>query len=218
MTRPWIAMGAVLALAMSQGHALGVDDVVRKVQQRYDDTRDFTADVTQEMTIASLGKTVTSSGTVSFKKPGRLRWEITQGDAQVVVADGTTLWLFQPREKQVLKTPFDAAFRSATPLSFLTGVGQIQRDFEVTLDSAPPKSDLISLTLVPRRDGASVGRLRLLVAPDTFDIRGADVYDPQGNVSRLRFTHLRRNQGLDDAQFVFKVPPGVDVVDAPMTQ
>jgi outer membrane lipoprotein carrier protein len=155
---------------------------------------------------------------VAFKKPGRLRWEIKQGDPQIVVADGSTLWLYQPQENQVLKTPFDAAFRSTTPLSFLTGVGRIQQDFEVTLDATAPGADTLSLTLVPRREGGTVGRLRLLVASDSFDIRGAEVYDPQGNVSRLRFAHLRRNLDLDDAQFVFKVPPGVDVVDAPMTQ
>ena len=49
--------------------------------------------------------------------------------------------------------------------------------------------------LVPRRDSASIGKLRLTVARDTYDIRGAEVHDPLGNISRLRFEHLRRNVG-----------------------
>jgi outer membrane lipoprotein carrier protein len=209
---------AVPASVPAATPAMDPNELARKVQARYDATHDFTADVTQEMTIASLGKTVTSSGTVAFKKPGRMRWEIVVGDPQVVVADGTTLWLYQPAEKQVLKTPFDAAFRSSTPLSFLTGVGRIQQDFEVKADGESPGPDLLSLTLVPRQDAASVGQLRLLVAADSFDIRGAEIHDPQGNLSKLRFEHLRRNVGLDDAQFVFKVPPGVDIVNAPVAQ
>jgi len=44
--------------------------IVRKVQERYDATRDFPR-VTQEMTIASLGKTTTAHGTVAFKKRER---------------------------------------------------------------------------------------------------------------------------------------------------
>ena len=56
---------------------------------------------------------------------------------QTVVADGTTLWLYQPKEQQVMKAPFDAAFRSTTPISFLTGVGRITDDFSrATLDGS----------------------------------------------------------------------------------
>src|ERR1043166_10325843 len=93
----WI-WAATLALAVSVPVlALDVNEVVRKVQERYDATHDLTADVTQEMTIASLGKTTTAHGAVVFKKPGKMRWELTDGEPQVIVADGTTVWLYQPK-------------------------------------------------------------------------------------------------------------------------
>ncbi|HXQ23727.1 MAG TPA: outer membrane lipoprotein carrier protein LolA [Candidatus Acidoferrales bacterium] len=212
----WIAVLA-LTLALGSGVCgLDVNAVVRKVQERYDVTHDFTADVAQEMTIASLGKTMTMHGTVAFKKPGKMRWELSDGAPQVIVADGTTLWLYQPTEHQVLKAPFDAAFRSATPISFLTGVGRIAQDFEVRLDGED--QDGLYLMLTPRSASAEVGRLRLAVTRDTYDIRGAEVNDPLGNVSRLRFEHSRRNVNLTDDQFVFHVPPGVDVISAPVGQ
>jgi outer membrane lipoprotein carrier protein len=219
----------VVALVPRPGvGAPNVDEIVRRVQTRYDATRDFTADVKQEMLIASLGKTTTATGTVAFKKPGKMRWELTQGDPQVIVADGTTLWLYQPKEQQVLKAPFDAAFRSTTPISFLTGVGRIAEDFQVSIEgdgagggqpaATGPADTLVHLLLVPRRDAASVGRLRLTVTRDSGDIRGAEIQDPLGNISRLSFDHVRRNVGLADDQFVFHVPPGVDVITAPPAQ
>lgn len=219
----WTALLLAALAPRAGGAALGVDDIVRRVQERYDATRDFTADVAQEMTIASLGKTTTAHGTVAFKKPGKMRWELTQGEPQLIVADGHTLWLYQPKEHQVLKAPFDSAFRSGTPISFLTGVGRIAQDFEVSLDGESSKEAgaqgaVVYLLLVPRRDAASVGRLRLTVARDTGDIRGAEVSDPLGNVSRLQFDHVQRNVGVADDQFVFEVPPGVDVISAPVGQ
>jgi outer membrane lipoprotein carrier protein len=196
-----------------------LDAVVRKVQERYDTTRDFTADVTQEMTIASLGKTTSAHGTVAFKRPGKMRWDLRQGEQQVIVADGETLWLYQPSEQQVLKAPFNAAFRATTPISFLTGVGKIAQDFEVSVDPEDEKGSAeMHLVLVPRRDSSGVGRLRLTVARDSGEIRGADIHDPLGNVSRLRFEHIQRNVGLTDDQFTFQVPPGVDVISAPIGQ
>jgi outer membrane lipoprotein carrier protein len=211
-------LGALL-LGLTASAARGttdVDQIVHKVQQCYDDTRDFTAEVTQEMTIASLGKTTRARGTVAFKKSGRMRWELDHDAPQIIVADGTTLWLYQPKEHQVLKTPFDEAFRSTMPISFLTGVGRIAEDFDVSMDGE--SGDAIVLKLLPRRDRESVGQLRLTVARDSGEIRAAEITDPFGNVSRMQFDHLQRNTGLPDDQFVFKVPPGVDVISAPAAQ
>ena len=213
----WI--GALLiGLSAPRAGALDVAEVVRKVQERYDATREFTADVTQEMTIASLGKTTSAHGTVAFKKPGKMRWELTDGDPQVIVADGTTLWLYQPKEHQVLKTPFDAAFHSTTPISFLTGVGRISDDFIATLDGTDADGKRLYLMLVPRHDAEQLGTLRLAVARDSYDIEGAEIRDPLGNASRVRFEHIQRNGDIADDRFVFQVPPGVDVISSPFTQ
>jgi outer membrane lipoprotein carrier protein len=212
------SLGSVAAAPT--GATTDADAVVRQVQARYDATLDFTADVTQEMTVASLGKTTRAHGTVAYKKPGKMRWELTDGEPQVIVADGTTLWLYQPNERQVLKAPFDAAFRSTAPVSFLTGVGRITQDFDVSLDTASEEgtSGSVRLVLVPRGDSTGVGQLRLTVARDTGEIQGAEIQDPLGNVSRLRFEHMRRNVGLGDERFVFDVPKGVDVITAPLGQ
>jgi outer membrane lipoprotein carrier protein len=218
VARLWIC--AVLAVLVPRAGlaSADLDSIVRKVQERYDATRDFTADVTQEMTIASLGKTTTAHGTVAFKRPGKMRWDLRQGEQQVIVADGETLWLYQPSEKQVLKAPFDAAFRATTPISFLTGVGKISHDFDVSLDRDDAQDGVLQLLLLPRRDSANIGKLRLTVARDSGEIRGAEIQDPLGNVSRLRFEHIKRNVGLGDDQFTFQVPPGVDVISAPIGQ
>jgi outer membrane lipoprotein carrier protein len=214
----WLWAVAIVLAYGSTVPALEVNEIVNKVQERYDATRDFTAEVTEEMTIASLGKTVTSRGTVAFKKPGKMRWELNDHERQTIVADGSTLWLYQPDERQVLKTPFDAAFRSSTPISFLTGVGRITQDFTVQADGESPDGKILYLMLVPRRDRSDVGKMRLAVARDSFDIVGAEIHDPLGNVSRLHFDHVKRNVGLSDDQFVFVIPPGVDVISAPTGQ
>jgi outer membrane lipoprotein carrier protein len=209
-----------LTLLISTSPALGleVDDVIARVQARYDATHDFTARVIQKLRVASLDKTLTTEGTVAFKKPGRMRWEFKEDDPQIIVADGTTLWFYRPQEQQVFKAPFDAAFRSSTPISFLTGVGRIAQDFDVTLNGQSADGTLLYLQLIPKRDAGDVGVLRLRVTRDTADIRGAEVYDPLGNVSILEFEDLRRNLGLADERFEFEVPAGVDVISAPVAE
>ena len=189
------------------------DEVVKKLQARYDATSDFTADFAQVVEVSTLGQKLESKGQVYFKRPGKMRWEFTEPDAQTIVADGTTLWIYQPEHHQVLKAPFRAAFQSATPLSFLFGVGKLREDFNASL---PPGTDAsrIRLKLVPKQD-REIGTLILDLDPKSYDIVAAEVTDPLGNVTRLAFTNLKRGVGLDDAKFKFTVPPGTDVVEPP---
>ena len=190
---------------------VSVTDVIARLQARYDATAGFRADFTQEVTSATLGQTVKSHGQVFFKKPGRMRWEFSE-PAQTLVSDGTFLWFYQPAENQVIKTPFQQAFRSNTPVSFLTGVGRLDQDFTVSLQDTTEQ--LYRLHLVPKHDPEAIGLLDLEVSTTTFDILQATITDPLGNTTRLRFTNIDREAVLDDALFHFTVPPGVDIVEA----
>lgn len=211
-----LGSGILVLLVAVVARAGEADDIATRVQERYDATHDFTARVVQKLRVASLDKTLTSEGTVAFKKPGRMRWEFKEDDPQIIVADGTTLWFYRPQEQQVFKAPFDSAFRSTTPISFLTGVGRITQDFNVTLSGESPDGKLLYLQLTPKKDAGDVGVLRLRVTRDTADIRGAEVFDPLGNVSILEFEDVQRNLALPDDRFQFEIPPGVDVISAPM--
>jgi outer membrane lipoprotein carrier protein len=188
-------------------------DVVDKVQARYDETKDFTANVQQELVMASAGKSMKASGKVAFKKPGKMRWTLTEGVSQVIVADGKTLWFYEPDEQQVLKAPFQNAFRSSTPISFLTGVGRLKSDFDVKVEDGG--GGPLRLRLQPRGD-SDLGALILTVDRTSYDIVGAEVTDPIGNITKLQFSDLHRNVGLSDDAFHFEAPPGVDVVEAPI--
>ena len=207
-------LGALTCALAGVVHAAAVEDVVRRVQERFDATKDLSASVDQELVVASAGKTLHATGTVAFKRPGKMHWNLHNGTTQVIVADGTTLWFYQPDEQQVLKAPFRAAFRSSTPISFLTGVGRLGEDFDVSVEGEA--EGVIQLALRPRKADGELGRLRLMVDAQSYDIVGAEIVDPIGNVTRLRFSGVRRNTGLDDAQFHFEVPPGVDVIEAPI--
>jgi len=210
----WVGVFALITAEAGSSRAVSVEEIVRRVQARFDATADFTADVHQELLVASTGRTLSARGTVAFKRPGKMRWTLENHEKQVIVADGVTLWLYQPDEQQVLKSPFESAFRSSAPISFLTGVGRIGDDFQASLDGTDDGA--VQLLLVPRRDEQELGRLRLSVETKEYGIVGAEIRDPMGNVTKLRFSNIRRNVGLADSLFHFDVPPGVDVIEAPI--
>ncbi len=190
--------------------------IVKKLQERYDETRTFEARVRQEMKVKSMGVSDVSEGTVVFKKPGKMRWEFTTPRVQQIVSDGSLLWIYQPDDQQVLKAPFRAAFVSTTPVSFLLGVGRITDQFRPEPDSRGCTASRLYVALAAK-SGDDVGALALGVDRATYDIVEAAVTDPLGNVTTLTFADVQRNVDVPDSTFEFTVPRGVDVITPPGT-
>ena len=136
-------------------------------------------------------------------------------EKQTIIADGTTLWIVQPADNQVLKAPLQNAFESRTPVSFLLGVARIEQDFRATLLS-PADDGKLRLQLDPAKaEDGSLGSLILDVDPDTFDVTAATIRDPLGNTTRVMLVDVERNGKVDDALFRFDRPAGMDVIEAP---
>jgi outer membrane lipoprotein carrier protein len=189
--------------------------IVTKLQQRYDETRAFRAEFKQEMRVVSLGASDESTGTVVFKKPGKMRWDFQTPHAQQIISDGNLLWIYQPEDKQVLKAPFKGAFVSTTPVSFLLGVGRITDDFRPAPDPRGCSATRLYVGLTAKNAAEDVGAIAFGVDRTTFDIVEAAVTDPMGNVTTLTFSNIARNIDIPDASFRFEPPPGIDVITPP---
>ncbi len=188
--------------------------IVKRLQDRYDETRTFRAVVRQEMKVKSLDVSDVSEGTVVFKKPGKMRWDFQTPRVQQIVSDGQLLWVYQPDDRQVIKAPFKAAFVSTTPVSFLLGVGRITDDFKPHGDPRGCTGERMYVGLASKTN-EDVGALAFGVDRATYDIVEASVTDPLGNVTTLGFSSIARNVDVPDATFEFAVPRGVDVITPP---
>lgn len=200
-----------------------VQDLALRVQATYERTRDLTASFTQEATSAALGRTQKAGGTVSIKKPGKMRWDYAgkEGrEGQVLVSDGRTLWIYNPDDRTVLKDEIGGALER-TPLAFLMGLGELTRDFDVA--RAEPRVALgrpgdVVLALTPRQPIPALQELYLAVDAQRGLVTAALIVDPFGNRTRIAFDRIRTNVGLPDSRFAFAVPPGVQVVEPPRLQ
>ena len=171
----------------------------------------------QELVIASAGKTMHAKGTVAFKRPGKMRWTLTDGVAQVIVADGTTLWFYQPDEQQVLKAPvparlpLDARRSRFSPASAASTTTSTSR-------STDERTAVRRGCACSRAGEAELGALQPHGRPrQSYDIVGAEMHrSARATSPGCSSRDLHRNVGLDDDAFHFEVPPGVDVVEAPI--
>lgn len=187
--------------------------LARAVQQKYDTVFDFSADFVHSYHGGILRKEATERGTVLIKKPARMRWTYEAPERKVFVADGSRIYSYMLEDKQVIVSPVPADDEATTPALFLTGKGNLLRDFTVSIPAEPdPLAATFSLKLTPKRREAEYDWLVLVVDRATYRMRRLVTADAQGGQSTFTFANVRENVGLSDKEFRFTIPRGVDVV------
>jgi outer membrane lipoprotein carrier protein len=187
-------------------------ETARALQQRYDRVKDFTADFTHTYEGGVLKKTSTERGTVQIKKPGRMRWDYTAPDKKLFVSDGSKVYSYIPADKQVIINDVPPDDEATTAVLFLTGKGNLTRDFTVSYAAGADDPETYALKLDPKSKQRDYDWLVLVVDRKTLQIRSLTASDVQGGRSSFAFSNYRENAGLADKTFEFKIPKGVDVV------
>lgn len=188
-------------------------DLARAVQQKYDAVKDFSASFVHSYRGGVLRKEATERGTVRIKKPARMRWIYEAPEHKEFVADGNRIYSYLPEDKQVIVAPVPADGEATTPALFLSGHGNLARDFAAAYPAEPdPTPNTYSLMLTPHRREAEYDWLILVVERGTYRLRRLITADAQGGRSTFTFSDVRENVGIPDSAFRFTIPRGVDVV------
>jgi outer membrane lipoprotein carrier protein len=188
------------------------DGVARDLQRKYDRVNDFSADFVHSYRGGVLKQEATERGTLLVKKPGKMRWEYTAPEKKLFVSDGHKIYSYIPQDRQVIVGTVPRDDQAPTPALFLTGKGDITRDFTAVFDKvAEARPGSVALKLTPRRREPEYESLTLVLDPKTLTLQMLITVDAQGGRSAFTFSNLKENVGLTDNQFVFKMPRNVDV-------
>ena len=151
-------------------------------------------------------------GTLALQEPRQFRWQTTQPENQLIVADGARVWIYDPGLEQVTVRKQSQA-EAHSPLTVLTDLSQLDRDFTVT--EAGQRDGLQWLRLTPRGEDTQFNYAELGLSDK--QLRRMLFHDTLGGQSEIRFQSWQRNPKLDSSLFQFQPPPGVDVVGDDMS-
>ena len=220
-----IALGATLCLAAE------LSQVVDTLEQGYATLNDMQAEFSQKSTLKSMNREEKGGGELYIKmgsgKEAMFRFDYTKPKQQIV-SNGKKVWYYLPEQKQVMVMELSQLFEAGNgvALNYLTGMGHVSRDFDISLAAVPrDKKGNYLLELVPKKKSPAMAKLQLTVeaaAVDAFISKGrpsapfpilsSTVFDQAGNSTRIEFGKVKTNRGMDSGKFNFKVPAGVEVV------
>lgn len=148
-----------------------------------------------------------SSGTMALERPGRFRWQTKEPMAQLMIADGQRIWVYDTDLEQVTVKKQQKGLGGTAAL-FLSGYDDtVTRDFTVTQSgsSENPVFDLKS-----KSAKANFQRIKIMFHENILS--GLELYDQLGQVTSVQLSQTKLNPKLAAPLFQFKPPKGVDVV------
>lgn len=203
-----LCLGIAITVTVPSAGASDLDDIINTLETPFqaataDQHRihDYSADFFQESKIASLDRVQQASGTVDVAfdelagQAGtavprvRFLWRYDAPTIQQIVSDGETMWVYLPDNNQVIVSKRDSISQAGQndPLAFLTGLGNLSRDFSI--DWAMPNLDgdgNYRLEMTPRRTSSLIGKLLIVVdrfAVESFRKRSGKEHTAAANGS-----------------------------------
>ena len=135
-----------------------------------------------------------SHGDLYLSRPGRARFAYDPPDGRLMISDGRTVWVSDPRLKTLNHYPL-----RSTPLAlFLSQHVRLDRGVAVT--NVDRYSDGFALTAVDSNHRAQ-GQIVLVFADSPIRLREWSLTDSQGRTTRIRLTGLKSTSGLDPDLF-----------------
>jgi len=212
------------SVAAQESKPLDASVVVGLVQSFYDQTKTLQAEFEQTRYTRLYDRYDRAKGKVVFKKPGMMRWDYAQPNGQVFVSNGEKLLIYQPPEEgekrgQLIERALGED-QLPSAFSFLTGSGNLEKDFEVRLlehDNEKFKDGYV-LQLIPRKLTPNYEQLVFYVRTLTNDGKRAGIVqrvliiDSAGNRNRFDFSKIKFNRDVPDKRFSYRPPKGTEKV------
>jgi outer membrane lipoprotein carrier protein len=198
-----------LSLSAQKPSTATADEIAHLVDSHYNQLHSLRAGFTQ--TYQGLGINRSESGTLLLLKPGRMRWDYSSPAGKIFLLDGKYAWSYAPGADQVQRILAKQLDDLRSPLSFLLGHTQLEKELtDLRLSTAPDGHFLLSGT--PKGQQERVRQIRLAVTA-AGAITAIEIEETDGALTRFTFTGEQPNAPVPDGAFHFVPPTGIPVVD-----
>jgi outer membrane lipoprotein carrier protein len=158
-----------------------------------------------------MGLDRTETGTLTLRKPGRMRWAYDSPPGKLFVLDGKYAITYTPGDAQATRIPASQLDDLQSPLRFLLGHTELAKEL-TGLTLAPAPNGDFTLSGTPK---AMQQRIRLisLTVDAAGQIHSMRIEETGGSSTTFTFTDQHEDVPTTGADFTLTPPDGVPIVD-----
>jgi outer membrane lipoprotein carrier protein len=197
-------------LAFAAARVSGVADVscgstkdcLHAIEEAQRETRTLQADFEQVKQVALLEKPLVSRGRLFFKRPDRVRLEVTEPKPAILLIRGSQIEIpgVSEADRESLSMTPAASMFSRLGALFTGATRELEEDFTL---SARSDGDAIEVALEPKQERWQkiLRRMELRFAGPELLLAAIRIEDPLGDRLRIAMREVRRNVELDESLF-----------------
>lgn len=188
--------------------------VLERAEARYAALDALCADFVQEMHVVLLNQVTRSEGKLCQKDPDLFIMRFTNPAGDLVVADGSHLWMYFPSmdRNQVVRSRLEASQgRFDFHREFLANPGQKYTPTHEGRETLQGR-DTHVLHLVPRTQSA-YRSARVWIDSESWLIRRVRIEEENGSIRQVDLANMEMNPAISRDLFHFAPPAGAQVID-----
>lgn len=201
----WVSLAA-LPLGAAE---VDLNTLLKGIEQHYNHAKTLQVQFTEGYSVSGRARKA-ESGTLTLRKPGRMRWDYTTPAGKLFLSDGHNVYLYTPDTHRVEKVPLKESEDMRAPMAFLLGKLDFAKEFREF--NVKPEGSNYVVTAKAKTDKLPYSQIEMLVTPD-YQIQRLIVNGQDQSILTFQFAQEKLNAQVSDAQFKFQLPAGATLVN-----
>ena len=191
--------------------------IIEELQARQRAVASVRATVIQKKRHPLLAAEVVTQGTLLFKRPNLVRWEVTKPDRTIILIDERTLLTYHPDRQEAERRDLRDDFGARAAAEFFTSgmslaVSDLEQRFQVDLYR---ENEELAVRLTPRSRfvAQAIASITIYQHAEEAVPRRLVILGQKGDRTELSLRDVTINPQLPEDAFSLQLGPGVRVTD-----
>ena len=200
----------LIPLPIKGAAPMGAEEVVKRLREVQEKTKDFSADLHQEKKLSLMKEKIVSRGRIRFKKPDKVSIEFFHPESSQMAFDGKTVLLYYKEEKLAERYSLRSNPMAERYLLFSKDPFQEKlAEWKILED----RESFLVMEILPKVKDPLFVKTRLRVSKKDWMVIGMEMIEKNGDTTSIRYSNMRMNTGLTDSDFEIHLPKDVKITE-----
>jgi outer membrane lipoprotein carrier protein len=211
--RPVSGLGA----SERSGASDSMDAIAAKLRASYEKLQGLSMEFRQINSWADMPESgEVSKGRLWAARGGKLRMEYTEPQGHLLVSDGWRVWVYVPENRQAVVDSVGGDGQSALGEMLLQSLDA--GEARLLGEERVGGTECYVILMESPEDPPGLESLKIWVDGGSWLTRALELRDLNDNVTKFSFSNVKRLDEIDEGIFTFEAPPGVEVVESPLSE
>jgi outer membrane lipoprotein carrier protein len=193
-----------------------MDEIAARIRASYENLEGLAMSFKQVNSWADMPESgEVSEGRLWAARGGKLRMEYTEPSGHLLVSDGQRVWVYVPENRQAIVDSVGRDGQSSLAEMLLQSLdtGEARLLEGESVDGV--KCHVILME--KPEDPPGLESLKIWVDGRSWLTRALELRDINDNVTKFSFSNVKKLKDVEPELFIFEAPPGIEVVESPLS-